>query len=149
MPNRRDVLAALKTILEEISEIKKVVRVYLEAEFDPTQYAQADLPLIAIPEPAEETDEEMTSQKSMMALATKLRVYFIDWAVDPDATKYEALVKKIRDKIGANFTLEDESGNDTATEARIMSVSSVLGTMPIYNFVAEMEMKYYLDETAT
>lgn len=221
MGNRRDVLAALKTILEEISEIKTVVRVYLEAEFDLTQYAQADLPLVAIPEPAEETDEEMTSQKSMMALATKLIVYFIDWDIAPDTTKqvlellesgyvdcvgadigkqvqddtveigellaydntlrkwwikststiggasamtimngtgagaadgdsvteenfYKTLVKKIRDKIGVNFTL-----NNKATEARIMSVSSVLGTMPIYNFVAEMEMKYYLDETAT
>ena len=144
MPNRRDVLAQLKIVLDEITEIKTVVRVYLEAEFDITQYAQADLPLIAIPEPAEETDEEMTSQRSLMALATKLVVYFIDWAVDPDATKYEALIKKIRDKIGANFTL-----NDTATEARVMSVSSVLGTMPIYNFVVGMEMKYYLNEAAT
>jgi len=144
MPNRRDVLAQLKIVLDEITEIKTVVRVYLEAEFDITQYAQADLPLIAIPEPAEETDEEMTSQRSLMALATKLVVYFIDWAVDPDATKYETLVKKIRDKIGANFTL-----NDKATEARVMSVSSVLGTMPIYNFVVGMEMKYYLNEAAT
>lgn len=144
MGNRRDVLAALKIILEEISEIKTVVRTYLETEFDVTQYAQAELPLVAIPEPVEETDEEMTSQRSVMALGTKLVVYFQDWAIDPDATIYEALVKLIRDKIGGNFTL-----NDKATEARIMSVSSVLGTMPVYNFVMELEMKYYLNEQVT
>lgn len=221
MPNRREALAALKTVLEEISEIKTVVRTYKEAEFGITQHAQADLPLIIIPEPAEETYEEMTSQHSMMSLLTKLMVYFLDWDTVPDATRqvlellesgyvdciatdigkqvkdddveigellaydntlrkwwirsastivdisvmtitsgtgvgtadgnsvateslYETLVKKIRNKIGDNFTL-----NDKATEARIMSVSSVLGTMPIYNFVVEMEMKYYLDETAT
>jgi len=144
MGNRRDVLAALKIILEEISEIKTVVRTYLETEFDITQYAVSELPLVAIPEPAEETDEEMTSQRSLMALATKLIVYFVDWAIDPDATIYEALIKLIRDKIGGNFTL-----NDKATEARIMSVSSVLGTMPVYNFVMELEMKYYLDEQIT
>lgn len=144
MGNRRDVLAALKIILEQISEIKTVVRTYLETEFDITQYVVSELPLVAIPEPAEETDEEMTSQKSMMSLGTKLIVYFVDWAIDPDATIYEALVKLIRDKIGGNFTL-----NDKATEARIMSVSSVLGTMPVYNFVMELEMKYYLDEQIT
>lgn len=144
MGNRRSVLAALKIILEEISEIKTVVRTYLETEFDITQYEQADLPLVAIPEPAEETDEEMTSQKSMMSLGTKLVVYFVDWAIDPDATIYEALIRLIRDKIGGNFTL-----NDKATEARVMSVSSVLGTMPVYNFVMELEMKYYLDEQVT
>jgi len=142
--NRRDVLAALKIVLEEISEINTVVRTYLETEFDITQYAVSELPLVAIPEPAEETDEEMTSQRSLMALATKLIVYFVDWAIDPDATIYEALIKLIRDKIGGNFTL-----NDKATEARIMSVSSVLGTMPVYNFVMELEMKYYLDEQIT
>jgi len=144
MGNRRDVLAELKIVLEEISEIKTVVRTYLETEFDVTQYAQADLPLIAIPEPAEETDEEMTSQRSMMLLGTKLIIYFQDWDIVPDATIYEALVKLIRDKIGDNFTL-----NDKATEARIMSVSSVLGTMPVYNFVMELEMKYYLNEKVT
>jgi hypothetical protein len=144
MGNRRDVLAALKTILEEISEIETVVRTYLETDFDITQYATDELPLIAIPEPLEDTYEEMTSQRSMMSLGTKLIVYFVDWAIDPDATIYEALIKLIRDKIGGNFTL-----NDKATEARIMSVSSVLGTMPVYNFVMELEMKYYLDEQVT
>ena len=144
MGNRRDVLAELKIVLEEISEIKTVVRTYLETEFDVTQYAQAELPLVAIPEPVEETDEEMTSQRSMMSLGTKLIIYFQDWDIVPDATIYEALIKLIRDKIGDNFTL-----NDKATEARIMSVSSVLGTMPVYNFVMELEMKYYLNEQVT
>lgn len=144
MGNRREVLLALKTILEEISEVETVVRTYLETEFDITQYATDELPLVAIPEPLEETDEEMTSQRSMMALGTKLIVYFVDWAIDPDATIYEALIKLIRDKIGDNFTL-----NDKATEARINSVSPVLGTMPVYNFVMELEMKYYLNEQVT
>lgn len=144
MGDRRSVLAQLKIVLATITEVVTVIRAYLETDFDITQYAIADLPLVVIPEPAEETDEEMTSQRSMMLLGTKLIVYFVDWAIDPDATKYETLVKKIRDKIGANFTL-----NGTATEARIMSVSPVLGTMPVYNFVIELEMKYYLNEQVT
>jgi len=143
MGNRRDVLAELKTVLEEITEIKTVVRTYLETEFDITQHAMAELPLIAIPEPVEETEEEGTSQRSMMALLTKLIVYFLHWGVSPDVT-YETLVKKIRDKIGNNFTL-----NEKATESRVTSVSSVLGIMPVYNFVAELELRYYLDETVT
>lgn len=144
MGNRRDVLAQLKIVLATITEIKTVVRAYLEAEFDIKQYAIAELPLVVVPEPAEETDEECTSQRSIMTLGTKLVIYFVDWAIDPDVTKYETLVKKIRDKIGANFNL-----NDTATEARVMSVSPVLGTMPVYNFVMELEMKYYLNEQVT
>lgn len=144
MGNRRDVLGQLKEVLSAITEIKTVVRTYLEGEFDITQYAIEDLPLIAIPEPAEDTEEEMTSQRSMMALATKLRVFFVDWAIEPNATKYESLIKNIRDTIGANFNL-----NDTATEARIMSVTSVLGTMPVYNFVMDLEVRYYLNEQIT
>jgi len=140
MSERENVLAALKTVLEEITEIKTVVRVYL-SEFDVCQYAQVELPLVAISEPAEETDEESTSQRSMMALATRLLVYIIDWAIDPDSTKYDALVKKIRDKIGDNFTL-----NDTATECRVASVSTIMGVMPVYDFVVDLEMKYYLNE---
>ena len=141
--NRRDVLAKLKDKMDEIPEIETVVRVY-KAEFDITQYTMAQLPLITIPEPAEDTAQECTSQHSMMALDTKMTVYFLDWAEDPDGTKYEALKKKIRDKIGANFTLDDK-----AEEARVASVSLVLGTMPVYNFVVGMEMRYYLDEQAT
>jgi len=140
MSERENVLAALKTVLEEITEIKTVVRVYL-SEFDITQFSQAELPLVAIPEPSEETDEESTSQRSMMALATRLLVYIIDWAIDPDSTKYDALVKKIRDKIGDNFTL-----NDTTTECRVASVSAIMGTMPVYDFTVDLEMKYYLNE---
>jgi len=144
MGDRRTVLAALKTILEEITEISTVVRVYLEADFDITQYTVASLPLVAIPEPLEETEKEMTSQRSIMTLVTRLVVYFVDWAIDPDSALYETLVKRIRDKIGVNFTL-----NNTATETRVMSVSSVLGTMPIYNFMIDLEMRYYLSEQAT
>lgn len=144
MGNRRDVLGQLKEVLAAITEIKTVVRTYLEGEFDITQYAIEDLPLIAIPEPAEDTEEGMTSQRSIMALVTKLRVFFVDWAIEPNVTKYESLVKNIRDTMGANFTL-----NDTATEARIMSVTSVLGTMPVYNFVMDLEVRYYLNEQVT
>lgn len=144
MGNRRDVLSQLKTVLATVSGVVNVVRTYLEADFDITQYAIADLPLIAIAEPAEETEQEMTSQRSVMTLVVRLKIFFVDWAIDPDATKYEALIKNIRDKIGANFTL-----NDTATEARIMSVTSVLGTMPVYNFVMDLEVRYYLNEQVT
>ena len=142
MSDRRSVLAALKTILEEISEVEEsVVRTYLGTDFDITQYAISDLPLIVISEPAEDTFEEMTSQRSMMSLTAKLMVYFVDWAIDPDATKYEDLVKKIRNKIGANFTL-----NDTATECRVADISTILGTLPVFNFVIGLEVRYYLNE---
>jgi len=142
--NRRAVLAALKTVLGEITEIKTVVRVYLTAEFDITQYAQVDLPLIVIPEPKEDTDTEGTSQMSMMALETRLMIFFLDWAIDPDDIKYEALVKKIRDKIGAKFTL-----NGTAEECRVDSVSVISGILPVYDFFMDLEMKYYLNEMNT
>ena len=141
MGDRQSVLAQLAVVLGEIAEVEIVVRSYLEVEFDITQYLQSDLPLIVIPEPAEETFDEMTSQRSIMVLSTKLLVYFLDWDIIPDAAKYEALVKKIRDKIGNNFTL-----NDTATECRVASVSTILGTMPVYNFNIALELKYYLSE---
>jgi len=83
----------------------------------------------------------MTSQRSMMSLTAKLMVYFVDWAIDPDATKYEDLVKKIRNKIGDNFTL-----NDTATECRVIGISIILGTMPVYSFLIDLETRYYLNE---
>jgi len=140
MGNRGDVLAALKTVLEEISEVETVVRVLL-SDFDVTQYAMADLPLIAISEPAEGTFEEMIGQKSVMELATKLSIYFLHWGISPDVT-YKALIKAIRDKLGANFTL-----SETAVECRVAGVSIILGTMPVYNFAIELEMKYHLDET--
>lgn len=142
MENRRTIPAKLKTILEEIAEIKTVVRVYLDS-FDITQYAMADLPLVAIPEPAEETDNEMTSQKSLMRLATQLVVYFLHWGITPDVT-YGTLLKKIRDKLGVNFTL-----GGVVTETRVDAISAILGTMPLYNFRINLEMKYLLDETST
>ena len=134
-------LQTLKIILEEISEVETVARTYFGTDFDITQYSTADLPIIVISEPAEETFEEMTSQRSMMSLTAKLMVYFVDWAIDPDATKYEDLVKKIRNKIGDNFTL-----NDTATECRVIGISIILGTMPVYSFLIDLETRYYLNE---
>lgn len=144
MGDRRTVLSTLATKMGEIAEISTVVRAYLETDFDITQYAMSDLPLMVIPEPAEETEEEMTSQRTIMSLLVKEVIYFLDWAIDPDATLYETLIKKIRDKIGANFKLDG-----AATETRVMSVSSVLGTMPVYNFVIDLEVRYYLNEQAT
>jgi len=139
--NRRAILAALKTKLEEIAEITTVVRTYLSTDFDITQYAQAELPLIVIPEPGEDTDQECTSQMSMMVLETNLKVYFLDWAIDPDETKFEALVKKIRDKIGNNFTL-----SGTAEECRVASISPVTGILPVYDFLIGLEMRYQVNE---
>lgn len=142
--DRRTVLAALKDKLSEISEVETVMRAYFGEAFDITQYTQASLPLIAIAEPEEETYRESTGQRSLMMLNTRLWIYLLDWAIDPDATKYEDLVKKIRDKIGNNFDL-----GGVAAESRVMSVSTVEGTMPLYHFFMDLEMRYDLDETAT
>jgi len=140
MGNRGDVLNQLEVVLNELSEVKTVVRVLL-SDFDVTQYAMNQLPLVAISEPAEGTFEEMIGQKSVMELATKLSIYFLHWGISPDAA-YKALIKAIRDKLGANFTL-----NETAIECRVAGVSIILGTMPVYNFTIELETRYYLDET--
>jgi len=142
MENRRTVLAKLAVKMAEVDEIKKVIRVYVK-NFDLTQFTQAQLPLLAIIEPAEETDDEMTSQKSLMALATQFSIHFLHWGITPDST-YETLVKAIRDKVGANFDLDG-----VVTEARVSDLSVIGGEMPLYNFDMDLEMKYYLDEMVT
>jgi len=142
MENRRTVLAKLAIKMAEVDEIKTVIRVYVK-NFDLTQFLQAQLPLLAIIEPAEETDDEMTSQRSLMALATQFVIHFLHWGITPDPA-YEILVKKIRDKVGANFDLDG-----LITEARVDSVSVISGAMPLYNFDMDLEMKYYLNEMVT
>ena len=142
MENRRTVLAKLAVKMAEVDEIKKVIRVYVK-NFDLTQFTQAQLPLLAIIEPAEGTDDEMTSQRSLMDLATQFSVHFLHWGITPDPT-YETLVKKIRDKVGANFDLDG-----VVTEARVSDLSVIGGEMPLYNFDMDLEMKYYLDEMVT
>lgn len=137
--NRRDALATLKTKLEEISEVKTVVRSYME--IDITNYKTADLPLINIIEPAEEAEEQMTSMRAIMELLVRLKVWFVDWAEDPDVTIYETLIKKIRDKIGANFKLDN-----TVTGVWVLDVSLVDGELPVYNIEIGLAMKYYLSQ---
>ena len=86
--NRRTALAQLKTTLEEITEIKTVVRSYggrtvrgaadLES-FDITNYTSAQLPLIEIQEPAEDTEQQNTSMRAIMALELILKLWFVSW----------------------------------------------------------------------
>jgi len=112
-------------------------------DIDITQYNITDLPLVAIKEPEEDTDEEMTSQRSLMSLTTRLRVYFVYWGEDPSST-YKTLIRGIRNKIGASFTL-----SNNVTEARVSEMTAVLGTLPVYYVELELEMKYYLNEKST
>lgn len=142
MGHNRDVaLNQLETNLSAIGAITTAIRTYMEVDIQ--QYAIADLPLIAIAEPEETTFEEMTTQRSVMNLETTLKVYFLHWEENPNTT-YKALVKAIRDGIGADFTL---SGN--ATECRVAEISAISGTLPVYSFDMRLEMKLYLVETNT
>lgn len=141
--NRRDILAQLETILGTTTGIQTVVRSYGEEGIDITQYAEADLPLIDIIEPAEDNDEEMTSRRSVQFLDTVLRVHFVDWNDDVQST-YETHVKNIRDKLGAGFKV-----NDTATACWVVAISRVLGEVPVWFLEMELRVKYYLDQQNT
>jgi ERCC4-related helicase len=149
--NRRDILSNLKTILEGVTGITTVVRSYglnaVEARanegMDISQYASTDLPLIDINEPMESADEELTSRRSVMFLETYLRVWFVDWNDQPQTT-YETLMKRIRDAIGNNFTV-----NSTATACWVISVSAISGELPLFYYDIGLRLKYYLDQTAT
>ena len=155
--NRRDALATLKTILEEITEIKTVVRSYggrtrvaggagtLES-FDITNYKIAELPLIEIQEPMEETEQQNVGMRAMMVLGCSLKIWFVSWHETPQ-TDYETLVKKVRDKIGANFNLIDGvTGKGTVTGIWVLNVSLISGELPVYNIEIELAMKYYLNQ---
>ncbi|TET09092.1 hypothetical protein E3J84_05500 [Candidatus Aerophobetes bacterium] len=146
--NRRTILASLKTALEELSPtyVKTVVRTY--TEIDITNYLTTDLSLIEIQEPSEVAETEMTGRRSIRALEVTLRVWFVDWAEDPDATIYEALMKQIRDKVGAKFTLP-QAGVPSAIATWIGGTSKIEGEMPVWNFSMGLVLKYYLDQQAT
>lgn len=142
--NRRTVLANLKTVLEELSPtyVTTVVRTY--TEIDITNYLTADLPLIEIQEPPEVSETEMTGRRSIRALEVMLKVWFVDWAEDPDATIYETLAKQVRDKLGAKFTVDQ-----SAIANWIDDVSKIEGEMPVWNFSMGLVLRYYLDQQAT
>lgn len=147
--NRRAALAMLKTKLEEITEVKTVVRSYggrtvrgtadIES-FDITNYITTELPLIEIQEPAEETEQQNVGMRAIMELACTLKLWFVSWAEIP-AGAYETLVKKIRDKVGANFKLDN-----TVTGVWVIGVSLVSGELPVYNIEIELAMRYYLNQ---
>ncbi|MHA1386760.1 MAG: hypothetical protein ACTSR3_23640, partial [Candidatus Helarchaeota archaeon] len=128
----------LATIVDNISEVKTVVRSYLD--IDVVNYKESELPLVNIREPSEESYESMTSQRSIMDLKIVLRVYFVSWNETPTTT-YETLVKKIRDAIGENFTL-----NGKASGTWVDTISALDGNLPVYFFDIELTCRYYLNE---
>lgn len=142
MQNRRLILAKLAEEMEAVDEIKTAIRVY-KKDFDLTQFTQAQLPLLAIVEPAEETDDEMTSQRTLMALVAQMSLHFLHWGITPNAT-FGTIIKAIRDKIGDNFDL-----GGLITVARIADLSTIGGAMPLFNVDIDLEMKYYLNEMDT
>ena len=139
--NRRTILANLKTVLSEITEVKTVVRSFVD--LDIKKYSETELPLISIREPAESPDDELVSMRAMQNLELKLRIYFVYWDAFP-LSSYETLTKAIRDKIGSNFTL-----NSSATKVLVTTVSEIRGEIPLYDFDIVVDIKYYLNQTLT
>jgi len=139
--NRRAVLAELATQIALVSGVVTVQRSY--GEFDITQKASSNLPLIEIFEPEEDTYTEMVGRRNLMQLLVSMKVWFVDWNDTPQAT-YETLMKNIRDKIGSKFKLEND-----AIECRVDSISAVEGTLPRWSFEMVLELRYYMDEEAT
>lgn len=140
LQNRRDILANLKTALTAVTELKTVVRTY--GGVDIGEYLETDLPLADIVEP-EEDPQDLTGQRQMIFIDTRVVVYFVHWGVAPNAT-YETLMKKIRNKIGDSFTL-----TETATGCWVVSVSKVTGNFPLFSFELGLKIKYYLEEKDT
>lgn len=138
--NRRDILSNLATVVD-ITEVTTVVRSYVAVDI--LNYKEAELPLINIIEPAEDTDQDMTSHRQIMSLEVALRVWFVSWAEIPTGT-YETLVKEIRDAIGANFNLDD-----ALDAVWIDSISIVEGELPVYHFDMSLLTRYYLDAQNT
>ena len=140
--NRRNILAELKTVLEEITEVKTVVRSHMD--IDIAQYASANLPLINILEPSESAEAELTDRRATQLLeGPQLRVHFVEWAEVP-STAYETLVKAIRDKIGGNFKL-----NNKVIACWVKSISRTDGLMPLYFFNIELRLMYCLNQIDT
>jgi len=142
MENRRLILAKLAVEMGTVVGINTVIRVYSKT-FDLTQFTQAQLPLLAIIEPAEETDNEMTSQRTLMALLAQMSLHFLHWGIIPNVT-FGTIIKAIRDKIGDNFNL-----GGLITEIRVAGLSDIAGAMPLFNIDIDLEMKYYLNEMDT
>lgn len=140
--NRRDLLANLKIALEAVTGVTTVVRHYAE-ELDVSKYKERDMPLIAIHEPSEAAEEELTSMRAMMWLEVSLKVYFMDWELVVGST-YETLLKNIRDAIGADPRL-----NSSTVFTYVGDISAVIGEMPLYSFTIELKSRYYLDQTST
>ncbi len=142
MQNRRLILAKLAVEMGTVAGINTVIRVYSKT-FDLTQFTQAQLPLLAIVEPAEETDDELTSQRSLMVLVAQMSLHFLHWGITPNVT-FGTIIKAIRDKIGDNFDL-----GGLITEVRIDALSTIGGEVPLFNVDIDLEMKYYLNEMDT
>lgn len=139
--NRRSVLAGLATILGTVTGVTTVVRSY--GDFDVTQYAEVDLPLIVVEEPEEATDEDLTSRRAMMLLDSMLKVWFVDWNDNPQTT-YETLMKNIRNKLGSEFLV-----NQTAVACWVTGIGKIQGQLPVRNFDVEITLRYYLDQQNT
>ena len=135
--NRRSILAALATISHGVTAVNTVRRVH--APIDITQWAEAELPLVEIEEPAESADTELTNMRQMVFLDIKLTVWFVLWGESPTSTS-EKLETDIRNAIGNNFTL-----NCTAVCAWVTNVAKVDGEMPLYHFEISVRLKYYLE----
>jgi len=139
--NRRTVLANLITALGNVSGVNTVLRFYIN--LDITQYTEAELPLIAVKEPAEDNDQELTGRRAMVSLDTKIRLYFVSWGITPTST-YETLMKNIRDEIGGDFNLDSSSVATWVTD-----VSEIDGDMPLYFVDIGLRSLYYLNQQAT
>lgn len=135
--NRRDALAALATLIGAITEVKTVRRVSMP--IDITQWAESELPLVEIREPDESAASELTNMRQLTSLNIVLRVWFVIWGEVPTTT-YETLEKKIRNKIGDNFKL-----NDTVNGVWVTNISKVDGEMPLYHFDIILRLKLYLE----
>jgi hypothetical protein len=139
--NRRDLLAALQTLLTSVTGVTTVVRTH--TAIDLTQYLSTQLPMVEIIEPAENTDQELTGRRQMVAFDLSLNVHFLVWGNSP-VTAYETLVKNIRDKIGSDFCLGGK-----ATGVWVTATRAPEGEYPLFKFVIDLTAKYYLDETST
>ena len=139
---RKTLIENLLTILGDVDDINTVLRFYIN--LDITQYKEEEeLPLIAVKEPAEENDQEMTDRRAMATLDLTIRLYFVSWGITPTDT-YETLMKNIRDKIGGDFNL-----NSSSVATWVTDVSEIDGDMPLYFVDIGLRSLYYLNQQAT
>jgi len=142
--NRRSVLSNLATIMGTVTGVVTVARSTMP--IDILNYKEAELPLLNIVEPEEDTWTDSTSQRAVMVLEVSLQVWFVHWGEDPLASPntYQSIMKAIRDKIGANFTL-----NNSASGVWVIKVSKIAGEFPVYSYGIDLRLKYYLDQQRT